>query len=111
MVSRRPIGLGIDGLIIFFTQARLSMGSNVRCSVLTATSKADAISAPQRYRGARSSRTRTEGSVIDERVTTGALSSRRKCGMIGRCSLYRGALKGRKKILQRGVDRLLPKRQ
>jgi len=39
MVSWRQINLGIDGLIIAFTQARLSMGSDVRDSVLKATPK------------------------------------------------------------------------
>jgi hypothetical protein len=100
MVSRRPIGLGIDGLIIFFTQARLSMGSNVRCSVLTVTSKADAISAPQRYRGARSSRASTEGSVIlamCDGCHRGS-SSRQKAHKCGLYSLYRRRLRKKKGV-------------
>ena len=39
MVSQRRINLGIDGLIITFTQARLSLGSDVRHSVLKAIPK------------------------------------------------------------------------
>jgi hypothetical protein len=65
MVSWRLMNPGIGGLIINFTQARLSMGSDVRNSVLKVTSKIDEMpTPPQRYRGARSSRAGTEGSVI-----------------------------------------------
>jgi hypothetical protein len=38
MVRRKPMNLGMDGLTIIFTQARLSVGSNVGSSlVLRAT--------------------------------------------------------------------------
>ena len=59
------MNLGIDGLIVILTQARLSMGSDVGDSVLKATPEIDTMpTLPQRYRGARSSRAGTEGSVI-----------------------------------------------
>ena len=65
MVSWRQMNLGTDDLIIIFTQVGLSMGSDVRNSVLKARPKINAMpTPPQRYRGARSSRAGTEGSVI-----------------------------------------------
>jgi len=65
MVSWRQMKRGIGGLIINFTQARLSMGSDVGNSLLKVTPKIDAMPIPpQRYRGARSPRAGTEGSVI-----------------------------------------------